>query len=178
MYCVDSFVCKFLNVSVWSTGRYAFQLWKPLGQVFSETVKKMPTAVSTWNQDPVHLFGQMALACWFCSGCSINVVFFFNILIFRLLTVIIESSSVTSGFLTLLQRRFRTEDVQTRGQPHSWHQVIKEKSHLSTYMDKLLCVLWKLHTLTWMYEWLTQPSQHKGQGARGPSEDHGLEPSG
>ncbi|XP_029385706.1 dnaJ homolog subfamily C member 15 isoform X1 [Echeneis naucrates] len=25
-------------------GRYAFQLWKPLGQVFSETVKKMPTA--------------------------------------------------------------------------------------------------------------------------------------
>lgn len=31
---------------VW-TGRYAFQLWKPLGQVFSETVKKMPTAVSS-----------------------------------------------------------------------------------------------------------------------------------
>ncbi|XP_041807145.1 dnaJ homolog subfamily C member 15 [Chelmon rostratus] len=25
-------------------GRYAFQLWKPLGQVFSETVKKMPSA--------------------------------------------------------------------------------------------------------------------------------------
>ncbi|XP_073329849.1 dnaJ homolog subfamily C member 15 [Pagrus major] len=25
-------------------GRYAFQLWKPLGQVFSETVKKMPTS--------------------------------------------------------------------------------------------------------------------------------------
>uniref|UniRef100_A0A3B4YIH2 DnaJ (Hsp40) homolog, subfamily C, member 15 n=1 Tax=Seriola lalandi dorsalis TaxID=1841481 RepID=A0A3B4YIH2_SERLL len=24
--------------------RYAFQLWKPLGQVFSETVKKMPTS--------------------------------------------------------------------------------------------------------------------------------------
>ncbi|KAM6978254.1 dnaJ homolog subfamily C member 15 [Tautogolabrus adspersus] len=30
-------------------GRYAFQLWKPLGQVFSETVKKMPTsAFSTY----------------------------------------------------------------------------------------------------------------------------------
>lgn len=25
-------------------GRYAFQLWKPLGQVFSETFKKMPTS--------------------------------------------------------------------------------------------------------------------------------------
>uniref|UniRef100_A0A1A8JVT7 DnaJ (Hsp40) homolog, subfamily C, member 15 n=1 Tax=Nothobranchius kuhntae TaxID=321403 RepID=A0A1A8JVT7_NOTKU len=25
-------------------GRYAFQLWKPLGQVFSETAKKMPTS--------------------------------------------------------------------------------------------------------------------------------------
>nr|XP_020465142.1 dnaJ homolog subfamily C member 15 [Monopterus albus] len=25
-------------------GHYAFQLWKPLGQVFSETVKKMPTS--------------------------------------------------------------------------------------------------------------------------------------
>ncbi|XP_047456824.1 dnaJ homolog subfamily C member 15 [Mugil cephalus] len=25
-------------------GRYAFQLWKPLGQVFSETVKNMPTS--------------------------------------------------------------------------------------------------------------------------------------
>merc|ERR1719391_1057376 len=25
-------------------GRYAFQLWKPLGQVFSETVKKMSTS--------------------------------------------------------------------------------------------------------------------------------------
>ncbi|XP_060944554.1 dnaJ homolog subfamily C member 15 [Limanda limanda] len=25
-------------------GRYAFQLWKPLGQVFSDTVKKMPTS--------------------------------------------------------------------------------------------------------------------------------------
>lgn len=25
-------------------GRYAFHLWKPLGQVFSETVKKMPTS--------------------------------------------------------------------------------------------------------------------------------------
>ncbi|XP_070770920.1 dnaJ homolog subfamily C member 15 isoform X1 [Enoplosus armatus] len=25
-------------------GRYAFQLWKPLGQVFSETVKKMPSS--------------------------------------------------------------------------------------------------------------------------------------
>ncbi|XP_007547290.1 dnaJ homolog subfamily C member 15 [Poecilia latipinna] len=25
-------------------GRYAFQLWKPLGQAFSETVKKMPSA--------------------------------------------------------------------------------------------------------------------------------------
>ncbi|XP_032385759.1 dnaJ homolog subfamily C member 15 [Etheostoma spectabile] len=25
-------------------GRYAFQLWKPLGQVFSETLKKMPTS--------------------------------------------------------------------------------------------------------------------------------------
>ncbi|XP_037644800.1 dnaJ homolog subfamily C member 15 [Sebastes umbrosus] len=25
-------------------GRYAFQLWKPLGQVFSETVRKMPTS--------------------------------------------------------------------------------------------------------------------------------------
>ncbi|XP_040913291.1 dnaJ homolog subfamily C member 15 [Toxotes jaculatrix] len=25
-------------------GRYAFQLWKPLGQVLSETVKKMPTS--------------------------------------------------------------------------------------------------------------------------------------
>ncbi|XP_044072840.1 dnaJ homolog subfamily C member 15 [Siniperca chuatsi] len=25
-------------------GRYAFQLWKPLGQIFSETVKKMPTS--------------------------------------------------------------------------------------------------------------------------------------
>ncbi|KAM9850543.1 dnaJ homolog subfamily C member 15 [Aulostomus maculatus] len=25
-------------------GRYAFQLWKPLGQVFSETVKKVPTS--------------------------------------------------------------------------------------------------------------------------------------
>ncbi|XP_071759820.1 dnaJ homolog subfamily C member 15 [Centroberyx gerrardi] len=25
-------------------GRYAFQLWKPLGQVFSETVSKMPTS--------------------------------------------------------------------------------------------------------------------------------------
>ncbi|XP_034042276.1 dnaJ homolog subfamily C member 15 [Thalassophryne amazonica] len=25
-------------------GRYAFQLWKPLGQMFSDTVKKMPTA--------------------------------------------------------------------------------------------------------------------------------------
>uniref|UniRef100_A0A3B3ZIQ6 J domain-containing protein n=1 Tax=Periophthalmus magnuspinnatus TaxID=409849 RepID=A0A3B3ZIQ6_9GOBI len=24
-------------------GRYAFQLWKPLGQVFSESVKKMPS---------------------------------------------------------------------------------------------------------------------------------------
>ncbi|KAF3843296.1 DnaJ sub C member 15 [Dissostichus eleginoides] len=24
-------------------GRYAFQLWKPLGQVFAETVRKMPT---------------------------------------------------------------------------------------------------------------------------------------
>ncbi|XP_026231691.1 dnaJ homolog subfamily C member 15 [Anabas testudineus] len=30
-------------------GRFAFQLWKPLGQVFSETVKKMPTsAFSTY----------------------------------------------------------------------------------------------------------------------------------
>ncbi|KAK5860951.1 hypothetical protein PBY51_022387 [Eleginops maclovinus] len=27
-------------------GRYAFQLWKPLGQVFSETVKKMPTSAA------------------------------------------------------------------------------------------------------------------------------------
>ncbi|KAM4608399.1 dnaJ homolog subfamily C member 15 [Polymixia lowei] len=26
-------------------GRYAFQLWKPLGQIFSETVKKMPSSV-------------------------------------------------------------------------------------------------------------------------------------
>ncbi|XP_059199075.1 dnaJ homolog subfamily C member 15 [Centropristis striata] len=25
-------------------GRYAFQLWKPLGQVFSETVRKMPSS--------------------------------------------------------------------------------------------------------------------------------------
>ncbi|XP_034741307.1 dnaJ homolog subfamily C member 15 [Etheostoma cragini] len=25
-------------------GRYAFQLWKPLGHVFSETLKKMPTS--------------------------------------------------------------------------------------------------------------------------------------
>lgn len=25
-------------------GRYAFHLWKPLGQVFSETVKKMPSS--------------------------------------------------------------------------------------------------------------------------------------
>ncbi|XP_061082610.1 dnaJ homolog subfamily C member 15 [Conger conger] len=25
-------------------GRYAFQLWKPLGQVLSETMKKMPTS--------------------------------------------------------------------------------------------------------------------------------------
>ncbi|TKS67738.1 DnaJ -like protein subfamily C member 15 [Collichthys lucidus] len=25
-------------------GRYAFQLWKPLGQVFSQTVRKMPTS--------------------------------------------------------------------------------------------------------------------------------------
>ncbi|XP_008294445.1 dnaJ homolog subfamily C member 15 [Stegastes partitus] len=25
-------------------GRYAFQLWKPLGQVFSETVKNMPSS--------------------------------------------------------------------------------------------------------------------------------------
>ncbi|XP_029937181.1 dnaJ homolog subfamily C member 15 [Myripristis murdjan] len=25
-------------------GRYAFQLWKPLGQMFSDTVKKMPTS--------------------------------------------------------------------------------------------------------------------------------------
>ncbi|XP_019725021.1 dnaJ homolog subfamily C member 15-like [Hippocampus comes] len=25
-------------------GRYAFQLWKPLGQMFSETVRKMPTS--------------------------------------------------------------------------------------------------------------------------------------
>ncbi|XP_058510781.1 dnaJ homolog subfamily C member 15 [Solea solea] len=25
-------------------GRYAFQLWKPLGQVFSQTVKKMPSS--------------------------------------------------------------------------------------------------------------------------------------
>ncbi|KAG8000906.1 DnaJ-like protein subfamily C member 15 [Nibea albiflora] len=25
-------------------GRYAFQLWKPLGQVFSQTVKNMPTS--------------------------------------------------------------------------------------------------------------------------------------
>ncbi|XP_034549674.1 dnaJ homolog subfamily C member 15 [Notolabrus celidotus] len=25
-------------------GRYAFQLWKPLGQVFTETVKKMPSS--------------------------------------------------------------------------------------------------------------------------------------
>ncbi|KAJ0070604.1 hypothetical protein NL108_016790, partial [Boleophthalmus pectinirostris] len=24
-------------------GRYAFQLWKPLGQVFSQSVKKMPS---------------------------------------------------------------------------------------------------------------------------------------
>ncbi|XP_068602041.1 dnaJ homolog subfamily C member 15 [Brachionichthys hirsutus] len=30
-------------------GRYAFQLWKPLGQVFSETVKKMPTAAFSSN---------------------------------------------------------------------------------------------------------------------------------
>ncbi|XP_070694428.1 dnaJ homolog subfamily C member 15 [Pempheris klunzingeri] len=30
-------------------GRYAFQLWKPLGQVFSQTVKRMPTsAFSTY----------------------------------------------------------------------------------------------------------------------------------
>uniref|UniRef100_A0AAZ3SJW9 J domain-containing protein n=1 Tax=Oncorhynchus tshawytscha TaxID=74940 RepID=A0AAZ3SJW9_ONCTS len=26
------------------TGRYAFQLWKPLGQVLSQTAKKMPTS--------------------------------------------------------------------------------------------------------------------------------------
>uniref|UniRef100_G3NBP2 J domain-containing protein n=1 Tax=Gasterosteus aculeatus aculeatus TaxID=481459 RepID=G3NBP2_GASAC len=25
-------------------GRYAFQLWKPLGQIFSETVRKMPSS--------------------------------------------------------------------------------------------------------------------------------------
>lgn len=34
-----------VNIMCW-TGRYAFQLWKPLGQVVSETVKKMPTSVS------------------------------------------------------------------------------------------------------------------------------------
>uniref|UniRef100_A0A3P9IBC6 DnaJ (Hsp40) homolog, subfamily C, member 15 n=1 Tax=Oryzias latipes TaxID=8090 RepID=A0A3P9IBC6_ORYLA len=33
------FVCVFC-----STGRYAFQLWKPLGQVFSETLRKMPSS--------------------------------------------------------------------------------------------------------------------------------------
>lgn len=38
-----------------SAGRYAFQLWKPLGQVFSETVKKMPTAVSICHENLVHL---------------------------------------------------------------------------------------------------------------------------
>ncbi|CAL1581709.1 unnamed protein product [Knipowitschia caucasica] len=29
-------------------GRYAFQLWKPLGQVFSERVKNMPSMVSAF----------------------------------------------------------------------------------------------------------------------------------
>uniref|UniRef100_A0A3B3TJI0 DnaJ (Hsp40) homolog, subfamily C, member 15 n=1 Tax=Poecilia latipinna TaxID=48699 RepID=A0A3B3TJI0_9TELE len=29
-------------------GRYAFQLWKPLGQAFSETVKKMPSGFSSY----------------------------------------------------------------------------------------------------------------------------------
>ncbi|XP_068185230.1 dnaJ homolog subfamily C member 15 isoform X1 [Antennarius striatus] len=37
-------------------GRYAFQLWKPLGQVFSDTVKKMPTSRNPrLDSTPVHI---------------------------------------------------------------------------------------------------------------------------
>lgn len=69
MYCVHLFVClQLLNISVWSTGRYAFQLWKPLGQVFSETVKKMPTAVSTCNTCASVLLNFRSHFCLFEGG--------------------------------------------------------------------------------------------------------------
>uniref|UniRef100_A0A672FJY8 J domain-containing protein n=1 Tax=Salarias fasciatus TaxID=181472 RepID=A0A672FJY8_SALFA len=39
-FVIASLTCLCLALA----GRYAFQLWKPLGQVFSDTVKKMPTS--------------------------------------------------------------------------------------------------------------------------------------
>lgn len=141
--------------SVWSTGRYAFQLWKPLGQVFSETVKKMPTSVSnsfTMStlaiQLPLYQFtpetlipsGMISstsslLTCSRASGVSyLSPMYDFKVRRISYMKIDsntagdywqsdLSSASVPSDILSVLQRRLWAEDVQTRGQPYSRHQV-------------------------------------------------------
>jgi len=52
----------------WLLGRYAFHLWKPLGQVITEAAKKVPTTVSV-RKKPTFFFlaKKLMVLLWNCS---------------------------------------------------------------------------------------------------------------